>query len=49
MLEKIREEFKVMLDELDWMDPQVNGNCREDEEGVQDHAGGVGLDGSSGK
>ncbi len=49
MVEKIREEFKIMLEELDWMDPQVNRNGREDQEGVQDHARGVGLDGFSGK
>jgi predicted metalloendopeptidase len=23
MVERIREEFKLMLEELDWMDPQV--------------------------
>ncbi len=23
MVERIREEFKIMLDELDWMDPEV--------------------------
>ena len=49
MLEKIREEFTVMLDELDWTDPQVSRYVGEDQGGVQCYAGRVGLDGSSGK
>jgi hypothetical protein len=51
MVEKIREEFKIMLEELDWMDPEVVRERdredvvreREDQEGLQEHAGGVGL------
>jgi hypothetical protein len=52
MVERIREEFKSMLEELDWMDPEVGGYGGEDQgsEGdAQDHAEGAGLDGSCGK
>ncbi len=26
MVEKIRDEFRIMLEELDWMDPEVGGD-----------------------
>jgi predicted metalloendopeptidase len=26
MVEMIRDEFKIMLEELDWMDPEVGGD-----------------------
>ncbi len=37
MVEKIREEFKIMLEELDWMDSEV-GADGADERGAQGHA-----------
>jgi hypothetical protein len=46
MVERIREEFKIMLKELDRMDPEVGGYGGEDQGDAQDHAGGAGLDGS---
>jgi hypothetical protein len=46
MKERIREDLKIMLDELDWMDPEVGGYGGEDQGGAQYHAGGPGLDGS---
>jgi hypothetical protein len=48
MAEKIREEFKIMLEELDWMDPEEGWEGGEEQGRVQDNAGGAGRDGSSG-
>ncbi len=48
MVERIREEFKIMLEELDWMDPEVgNGDGNDSQGGVQDHVLGARLDGFS--
>jgi hypothetical protein len=49
MVERIREEFKMIREELDWMDPQVGRDGGEDQGGAQYHSGGDGLDGFPGR
>ncbi len=46
MVERIREELNIILEELDWMDPEVGGVGGEEQGGVHDLAEEVGLDGS---
>ncbi len=38
-----------MLEELDWMDPEVGWDGEKDQGRVQDYAGGAGLDGTPGR
>lgn len=39
MVEKIREEFKIMLEELDWMDPETKAKALKKADQITPHVG----------